>query len=113
MLTYSSNPKGSSDEQSHANPSEGESMSSQKYRIENDTLGKVKVPVDALYMAQTQRAVENFPVSGLKFERSFIRALGLIKEAAASVNQQLHLLDPQVAKIIKLAAEEVASRRHD
>ena len=60
-------------------------MSSQKYRIERDTLGKVKVPFNALYMAQTQRAVENFPVSGLKFERSFNRALGLIKGAAASV----------------------------
>jgi fumarate hydratase class II len=88
-------------------------MSSQKYRIETDTLGKVKVPVNALYMAQTQRAVENFPVSGLKFERSFIRALGLIKRAAASVNQQLGLLDPKVAKMIRLAAEEVASGRHD
>jgi fumarate hydratase class II len=88
-------------------------MSLKKYRIERDTLGQVKVPFNALYMAQTQRAIENFPVSGLKFERSFIRALGLIKGAAASINQQLRLLPPKVAKVINLAAEEVASGRHD
>jgi len=88
-------------------------MSSKKYRIERDTLGKVKVPFNVLYMAQTQRAIENFPVSGLKFGRSFIRSLGLIKAAAASVNQELRILDRKVAKAIRLAAEEVASGRHD
>ena len=88
-------------------------MSSQKYRIESDTLGKVKVPFNALYMAQTQRAIENFPVSGLKFGRTFIRSLGLIKEAAASVNQELRILDRRVAKAVRLAAEEVALGRHD
>ena len=88
-------------------------MSSQKYRTERDTLGEVKVPYHALYMAQTQRAIENFPVSGLKFERSFIRALGLIKGAAASVNQEFRTLDRKVAKAIRLAAGEVASGRHD
>ena len=60
-------------------------------------------------MAQTQRAVENFPVSGLKLGRSFIQSLGLIKGAAASVNQELRILDRKVGKAIKLAAEEVAS----
>ena len=88
-------------------------MSSQKYRTERDTLGEVKVPYHALYMAQTQRAIENFPVSGLKFERSFIRALGLIKGAGASVNQEFRTLDRKVAKAIRLAAGEVASGRHD
>ena len=88
-------------------------MSSQKYRIESDSLGKVKVPFNALYMAETQRAIENFPISGLKFGRSFIRALGLIKAAAASVNLELQLLDRKVGKVIRLAAEEVVSGRHD
>ncbi len=88
-------------------------MSSQKYRHESDSLGRVKVPFDALYMAQTQRAIENFPVSGLKFGRSFIQSLALIKGAAASVNQELRILDRKVAKAIRLAAEEVASGRHD
>ena len=88
-------------------------MSSQKYRTERDTLGEVRVPYHALYMAQTQRAIENFPVSGLKFERSFIRALGLIKGAAASVNQEFRTLDRKVAKAIRIAAGEVASGRHD
>jgi fumarate hydratase, class II len=88
-------------------------MSLKKYRIERDTLGEVNVPFNALYMAQTQRAFENFPVSGLKFGRSFIQSLGLIKGAAASVNQQLRILDRRIAKAIKLAADEVASGQHD
>ena len=88
-------------------------MLAKKYRIERDTLGKVSVPLNALYMAQTQRAIENFPVSGLKFGRSFVHALGLIKGAAASVNQELGILDRRVARAIRLAAEEVASGRHD
>jgi fumarate hydratase class II len=84
-----------------------------KYRVERDTMGQVKVPLNALYMAQTQRALENFPVSGLKFGRSFIQSLGLIKGAAASVNQELQILDRRVAKAIRLAAKEVANGRHD
>ena len=88
-------------------------MPLKKYRIEKDTLGQVKVPFNALYMAQTQRALENFPVSGLKFGRSFIQSLGLIKGAAASVNQQLRILDRRIAKAIKLAAGEVATGQHD
>ena len=54
-----------------------------EYRTERDTMGEMRVPADALYGAQTQRAVENFPISGLRFPRPFIRALGLIKSAAA------------------------------
>jgi fumarate hydratase, class II len=88
-------------------------MSMKKYRVERDTMGQVKVPLNALYMAQTQRALENFPVSGLKFGRSFIQSLGLIKGAAASVNQELQILDRRVAKAIRLAAKEVANGRHD
>ena len=57
-----------------------------EYRIEKDSMGEVRVPKDALYGAQTQRAVENFPISGYTFPRAFIRALGLIKAAAARVN---------------------------
>ena len=64
------------------------------YRTEKDSMGPVQVPADALYGAQTMRAVENFPVSGIPFPRSFIRALGLIKLAAAQVNQQLGHLEP-------------------
>src|SRR5690349_16533473 len=60
-----------------------------KYRVEHDTMGEMRVPADALYGAQTQRAVENFPISGLRFPRSFLRALGLIKSAAARVNGRL------------------------
>src|SRR2546423_150695 len=59
------------------------------YRIERDTMGEMRVPADALYGAQTQRAVENFPISGLRFPRSFLSALGLIKSCAARVNSEL------------------------
>ena len=59
------------------------------YRIEKDSMGEVQVPADALYSAQTQRAVNNFPVSGLRFPRTFLRALGLVKGSAAAVNHDL------------------------
>jgi fumarate hydratase, class II len=78
------------------------------YRVEKDSLGEVKVPKDALYGAQTQRAVENFPVSGIRFPRVFIRSLGLIKAVAAEVNAGLGLLDAGIANSIHLAALEVA-----
>ncbi len=84
-----------------------------EYRIEKDSLGEVKVPKDALYGAQTQRAVENFPVSGIRFSRSFIRALGLIKATAAEVNAGLGLLDAKVANAIHLASLEVAEGKWD
>lgn len=83
------------------------------YRIEKDSLGEVKVPVDALYGAQTQRAAENFPVSNIRFPRVFIRSLGLIKAITAEVNAGLGLLDAQVAQAIHLAALEVAEGKWD
>jgi fumarate hydratase class II len=79
------------------------------YRIEKDSLGEVRVPKDALYGAQTQRAVDNFPVSGIRFPRSFISSLGIIKAAAAEVNLELGLLDRERAAAISKAADEVAS----
>ncbi|MCS6950236.1 MAG: class II fumarate hydratase [bacterium] len=84
-----------------------------QYRIERDSLGEVQVPADALYGAQTQRAVENFPISGIRFPRVFIRALGLIKGAAAEVNCELGLLDERKARAIQQAAEEVARGQWD
>jgi fumarate hydratase class II len=83
------------------------------YRTEKDSLGEVKVPADALYGAQTQRAVENFPISGVRFPAVFIRALGLIKGAAAGVNRDLGMLDCDLADAIIKAADEVAEGRHD
>ena len=82
-------------------------MSDSDYRIERDSLGEMKVPADALYGAQTQRAVENFPVSGLRFPREFIRALGAIKMCAARVNIELGGLDERRGKAIESAAREV------
>src|ERR1700722_16564363 len=72
-------------------------------------MGEWRVPAGALYGAQTQRAVENFPISGLRFPRSFIRALGLIKSAAARVNGRLGQLPPELAASIEKAADAVAS----
>jgi fumarate hydratase, class II len=77
------------------------------YRIERDSLGEVQVPAEALYGAQTQRAVLNFPISGLKPWRAFIWSMAVIKQAAAEVNQELGLLDPQIAKAISQAASEI------
>jgi fumarate hydratase class II len=79
-----------------------------EYRVERDSLGEVKVPAEALYGAQTQRARENFPISGTPFPRGFIRALGLIKAASAEVNAELGLLDRERAEAIARAAEEVS-----
>ncbi len=85
----------------------------QDYRIERDTMGEVAVPADALYGAQTQRAVENFPISGRGLERSQIRALGLVKAACARVNAKLGVLDSTLAEAIASAADEVAAGEHD
>jgi len=82
-------------------------------RIERDSMGEMEVPVDALYGASTQRAVLNFPISGQRFPRRFIRALALIKQAAAETNAELGLLDPEVGAAISAAAAEVASGLHD
>ena len=83
------------------------------YRIEKDSLGEMKVPEEALYGAQTQRAVENFPISGQRFGRRFIQALGLIKKSAAETNAELGLLDGTLAEAIVTAATEVAEGRWD
>lgn len=83
------------------------------YRTEKDSLGEIPVPADALYGPQTQRAVENFPVSGIPFSRVFIRALGLIKEAAAGVNAELGLIEPEVARAIQAASREVSEGEWD
>ncbi|MGQ0501362.1 MAG: class II fumarate hydratase [Panacagrimonas sp.] len=82
-------------------------------RRERDSLGEVNVPADALWGAQTQRAVDNFPVSGLRLPRGFIRALGLIKAAAAEVNAGLKLLDDGTAAAIREAALAVSRGEHD
>ena len=83
------------------------------YRIEHDTMGEMRVPRDALYGAQTARAVENFPISQMRFQRPMLRALGLIKAAAAQVNGRMGYLSPAKAAAIEAAANEVAEGRHD
>ncbi|WP_291798592.1 class II fumarate hydratase [Cellulomonas sp.] len=83
------------------------------FRIEHDTMGEVRVPADALYRAQTQRAVENFPISGTRLERSHIEALARIKKAAALANAELGVLDANLAAAIVAAADEVAAGLHD
>ena len=88
-------------------------MSEKSFRIERDSMGELKVPADALWGAQTQRAVQNFPVSGLPMPRAFIRALGLIKASAATVNLGLGVLDATRAKSIEAASLEVAEGKHD
>jgi fumarate hydratase class II len=88
-------------------------MSDEEYRIERDSMGEMRVPANALYGATTARAVQNFPISGIRFGRPFIRALGLIKLAAAEVNEQLGLLAPEKAAWIKQAAAEVAEGQWD
>src|SRR4051812_27801561 len=80
-----------------------------EYRIEHDTMGEVRVPAKALWRAQTQRAVENFPISGRGLERTQIRALGLLKGACAQVNKDLGLLAPERAEAIIAAAAEIAT----
>src|SRR5688500_6307681 len=84
-----------------------------EYRIEHDTMGEVRVPINALWRAQTQRAVENFPISGRGLERTQIRALGLLKGACAQVNKDLGLLAPEKADAIIAAAGEIAEGKHD
>jgi fumarate hydratase class II len=84
-----------------------------EYRVEHDTMGEVRVPADALWRAQTQRAVENFPVSGRGLERAHIAALAQIKAAAAHANAALGVIPGPVAQAIVESAEEVAGGRHD
>ena len=80
-----------------------------EYRTERDSMGELQVPADALWGAQTQRAVQNFPVSGITMPREFIRAIGLVKEAAAMANLELGLLEDRKATAIIDAARQVAS----
>jgi fumarate hydratase class II len=88
-------------------------MTEPTYRTERDSLGEVRVPADALYGAQTQRAIDNFPISGLRFPRPFLRTLGLIKRAAAAVNGDLGVLAPDIASAIQQAAKAVEDGLHD
>src|SRR3990172_1094237 len=88
-------------------------MPQEAVRIEKDSMGEVRVPAKALYGAQTQRAVENFPISGLRFPRSFLRGLGMIKGAAAWANEQLKLMEPDMSAAIQQAAREVEDGAHD
>ena len=82
-------------------------------RIERDTMGELAVPANAYYGVQTARAIENFPISPLRLPRSIIRAMGMIKRAAASVNHSLELLDKKPADAIKQAATEVMDGKLD
>ncbi|WP_327006939.1 class II fumarate hydratase [Dactylosporangium sp. NBC_01737] len=84
-----------------------------EFRVEHDTMGEVRVPADALWRAQTQRAVENFPISGGRLEASHIKALAQIKAAAATVNASLGVLPTDVAEAIVAAASAVAGGDHD
>jgi len=84
-----------------------------EYRIEHDTMGEVRVPVNALYRAQTQRAVENFPISGTTLERAHIAALAQIKKSAAHANAALGVLKPEMAEAIAKAADAVIAGKHD
>jgi len=84
-----------------------------EYRIEKDSMGEVKVPENAYYGAQTQRAVDNFPVSDIRFSRGFIEAIGLVKKNAAKVNAELGELDTGITNAIQEAAEEVRSGKFD
>ncbi|HEY4365860.1 MAG TPA: class II fumarate hydratase [Steroidobacteraceae bacterium] len=88
-------------------------MTQEGFRTEHDSLGELQVPAAALWGPQTQRAVDNFPISGLRMPRDFIRALGLIKWAGATANLELDLLDPKRAAAIQKASLEVADGRHD
>ena len=88
-------------------------MSTNEFRVERDSMGELRVPATALWGAQTQRAIQNFPISGLRMPRGFIRALGLVKWAAAGANLDLHDLDKVRAFAIQKASLEVAEGRHD
>ena len=84
-------------------------MSNQEFRTEKDSMGELQVPVNALYGAQTQRAVNNFPISGLTVPREFIQALGLIKSSCAMTNHELGLLDKEITDAIIEAAGRVSA----
>src|SRR5215211_2584621 len=83
------------------------------HRVERDSMGEVQVPRDALFGAQTRRALDNFPVSDLRKPRRFVQALGAIKLEAANVNHELGLLDEEIKNAIVEAAQEVVDGAHD
>ena len=83
------------------------------FRLESDSMGQMRVPEKAYWGAETQRAVENFPISGLRFPRRFLRALGMLKKASAAANRELALLPQELAEAISLAAQEVMGGRLD
>ncbi|MEQ9309903.1 MAG: class II fumarate hydratase [Balneolaceae bacterium] len=83
------------------------------FRTEKDSMGEIKVPINALYGAQTQRAHNNFPISGIQFSREFIQALGYIKKSAALANNKLGLLDDKVTEAVNLASQEIIDGKHD
>ena len=83
------------------------------FRVERDSLGEIRVPADAYWGAQTQRAVENFPISDARFGRRFVRALGIVKKSAARANRDLDLIDDDVAAAVVDAADEVIAGDHD
>src|SRR5665213_3416448 len=89
-----------------------ETQADTEYRIEHDTMGEVRVPAAALYGAQTQRAVENFPISGSGLEPAQLVALARIKRAAAEVNGSLGILDPRIAEAIVQAADTIIAGHH-
>ncbi|MGW2257262.1 class II fumarate hydratase [Streptomyces sp. NPDC001780] len=105
------------DTNANANTSAGTSPDTRtdvgEYRVEHDSMGEVRVPAHAKWRAQTQRAVENFPISGARLERAHIEALARIKAAAAKVNAELGVVDTQVADAVRQAAAEVAEGRWD
>ena len=86
---------------------------SDDFRTERDSLGEMQVPADAYWGAQTQRAVENFPISGEQFGRRFVRALGIVKKAAAEANLDLGMVDDEIVDVIIQAADEVIAGDHD
>src|SRR4051794_41986859 len=94
-------------------PIEHDAGMTDEFRVEHDSMGEVRVPATALWRAQTQRAVENFPISGGTIDSTLISALGSIKSAAAAVNKSLGVLDPGIADAVHEAAQEVADGQHD
>ncbi|MDO6512574.1 aspartate ammonia-lyase [Neptuniibacter sp. 2_MG-2023] len=88
-------------------------MGKNSYRIENDSLGEVQVPIDAFFGAQTQRAMENFTISDITMPRAFIRSLGLVKAACAAANTELEILDAEVSTTIQCAAKDVSYGHYD
>ncbi len=97
----------------HSLTAPDDSSTTPEFRIEHDTMGEVRVPAAALWGAQTQRAVENFPISGVRIDPAVVAALARIKASAARVNADLGVIDADVARAVATAAEEVAAGRYD